>query len=110
MDILFASSPYSFFFFISGTCRISYIPDEERILRLKKFGELPILDNIISSEFEEIITHDNVLTGMTLGVLSFLTGRSYASSVTAVFPVRALFVPSAGLMKVIEEEEELHNR
>lgn len=84
------------------------MPNEERLLRLERYGEIPVLDNINSDKFERVFS-DDFLPGTTLGELSFLTGRSYSASVTVDFPVRAYFIPSGVLRKVIEEEEESLN-
>ncbi|XP_044758965.1 sodium/hydrogen exchanger 10-like [Coccinella septempunctata] len=106
-EILFAEGDLSdgIYVIVSGTCNMFYVPKEEYLTRLDKFGELPVLDHIASRKFEQTIHDKCFLSGMTLGELSFLTGKGYAASIAVDFPMKAYFLSSAVLRKMMEDEE-----
>ncbi|KAK9883823.1 hypothetical protein WA026_002021 [Henosepilachna vigintioctopunctata] len=91
---------------VAGVCDISYIPQEETLFRLNSYGELPVVDNLLSGNFEKRI-NSYVTSGMTLGELSFLTNRPYASNVTTDSPCEAYFLSSEVLYKVMQVDSDL---
>ncbi|KAL3276419.1 hypothetical protein HHI36_011804 [Cryptolaemus montrouzieri] len=100
--------PIGIFIIITGLFKSTYKPDRKVLDAVQDYGVLPVMDYISSTRFDRII-EEYIVSGNSVGELSFLTDRPYNATVTADTPSQVFILPTELLREASKKHPDILN-